>query len=42
MEKGLLKDKLSKGNLGATTILLRVIFFSGDTICLLPSLDRPC
>jgi len=42
IKKGLLKDELPKGDLGrATTILLKVVSFSGDATLLLPSLDRP-
>jgi len=42
IKKGLLKDKPAKGDLrGATTILLRVVSFSGNSTLLLPSLDKP-
>jgi len=42
IKKGLLKNKLTKGDLrGATTILLRVVSFSRNSTLLLPSLDRP-
>jgi len=42
IKKGLLKDKLPKGDLErATTILLRVVSFSGDITLLLPSLNKP-
>ena len=43
IKKGLLKDEIiPKGDLrGATTMLLRVVFFSGNSTRLLPSLNRP-
>jgi len=42
IKKGLLKDKLPKGDLGrATAILLKVISFSRNATLLLPSLDKP-
>jgi len=42
IEKGLPKNKSPKGDLGrATTILLRVVSFTGDATLLLPNSSRP-